>query len=400
MSEQWLKDIADRVSEFEVDEPQGLWTAVESHRRKAREVLWWRRVAVASAFAAVLGVGIYFAVRESGTQPQQPVVAEVAKPEAAQLQQSAPQPPISGPTPVAHPTPAKVLAQAAAEPVLIPHDTIAEPHATEGDTVAVRQTEQPVRHQLPPVEVATTTNQPATSTGPVTEYTSADDHLQLALFTSGGTGASLNHSLAPITTNAAGPLAGGRWDGDPYTGILVYNKGVQTANDIHHRLPVRFGINFAMPLSDRLSIGSGITYTNLTSDTFEGSSHSYVDGRQTLHYVGIPLSLSCNLLTVGRFDTYTTVGAMAEKAVCGRHRQTYILNGSEAQTTTTDTLLPWQLSLTLSVGFQYRFTSNLGIFAEPGLQYYLPDNSSLRTIYSDKPLNFSLNLGLRLFLQR
>ena len=105
MSEQWLKDISDRMSEFEVDEPQGLWQAVETRRRKAAVVLWWRRVAVAAAVAAALGVGIYFAVRESSTAPQQPAVAEVAKPEAAP-QTQAPVQSVPAPASVIHPTPA------------------------------------------------------------------------------------------------------------------------------------------------------------------------------------------------------------------------------------------------------------------------------------------------------
>lgn len=407
MSEQWLKDISDRMSEFETDEPQGLWQAVETRRRKAAVVLWWRRVAVAAAVAAALGVGIYFAVRESATAPQQPAVAEVAKPDAGQQPavaevakpEAAPQPqapvqPVLAPASVIHPTPAQILAQAS---VSAPQDTIAEPLVAEVDTVSN------VRHSLPPVEVADTGgSQPASTPAPVQQYASSEREVQLALFTSGGIGGSgsLYRSRADGLLADAGPFEGGLWTDAPNTDGHTYGQGEQTINDVDHHLPVRVGFAISFPLSDRLSIGTGLTYTYLATDIYSGSVHSYLDSSQTVHFIGVPLSLSYRVFTVGRFDAYAIGGAMVEKAVHGRVHEAYILNGTEYRSDTYDTELPWQFSLNLSAGLQYNISPTLGIFAEPGLQYYLPDNSSLCTIYSDKPLNFSLNLGLRLSLPR
>lgn len=393
MSEQWLKDIADRMSEFEVDEPQGLWQAVETRRRKAVALLWWRRVAAAAAIAAAVGVGIYFAVRESATAPQQQAVAEVTAPQAAPqpvqpIQQ--PEPPIPTAAPVTHPTPAQVLAQAS---VSAPQDSIAEQLVAEVDTVSN------VRHSLPPVEVAQTAPQSAPASAP--RYDSDDDsHCQLALFTSGGFGgsASLYRSHADGLLADAGPFEGGLWTDAPNTDDRTYGQGEHTINDVDHHLPVRVGFAISFPLSDRLSIGTGLSYTYLATDIFSGSHYSYFDSSQTVHFIGVPLSLSYRVFSVGRFDAYAIGGAMVEKAVHGRVHEAYFLNGTEYNTSTASTPLPWQFSLTLSAGFQYNISPTLGIFAEPGLQYYLPDNSSLRTIYSDKPLNFSLNLGLRLTL--
>lgn len=388
MSEQWLKDIADRMSEFEVDEPLGLWQAVETRRRKAVAWLWWRRVAAAAAIAAAVGVGTYFAVRESATAPQQQAVAEVAKPETGQ-QPQVPVQPVPAPATVI-PTPAQVLAQAS---VSAPQDSIAEPLVAEVDTVSN------VRHSLPPVEVAQTAPQSAPASAP--RYDSDDDsHCQLALFTSGGFGGSgsLYRSRADGLLADAGPFEGGLWTDAPNTDDRTYGQGEQTINDVDHHLPVRVGFAISFPLSDRLSIGTGLSYTYLATDIFSGSHYSYFDSSQTVHFIGVPISLSYRVFSVGRFDAYAIGGAMVEKAVHGRVHEAYFLNGTEYNTSTASTPLPWQFSLTLSAGFQYNISPTIGIFAEPGLQYYIPDNSSLRTIYSDKPLNFSLNLGLRLTL--
>lgn len=400
MSEQWLKDIADRMSKFETDEPQGLWQAIDTRRRKAAVVLWWRRVAVAAAVAAALGVGIFFAVRETATAPQQPIVADVAKPKGAPQPavadvakpEAEPQP-VPASAPVTHPTLVPVLAQAS---VSIPQDSIAEPLVAEVDTVSK------VRHSLPPVEVAGTGgSQPASTPAPVPQYASSDRDVQLALFTSGGIGGSgsLFGRSGGLVADA-GPFEGGLWTDAPNTDLLVYDQGEQTINDVDHHLPVRVGFAISFPLSERLSIGTGLTYTYLATDIYSGSVHSYLDSSQSVHFIGVPLSLSYRVFSVGRFDAYAIGGAMVEKAVRGRVHETYILNGTEYRSDSYDTELPWQFSLNLSAGFQYNISPTLGIFVEPGLQYDLPNNSSLCIIYSDKPLNFSLNLGLRLSLQR
>ena len=400
MSEQWLKDIADRMSKFETDEPQGLWQAIDTRRRKAAVVLWWRRVAVAAAVTAVLGVGIYFAVRETATAPQQPIVADVAKPKGAPQPavadvakpEAEPQP-VPASAPDTNPTPAPVLAQ---DFVSTPQDSIAEPLVAEVDTISN------VRHSLPPVEVAGTGgSQPASTPATVPQHASSDRDVQLALFTSGGIGGSgsLFGRSGGLVADA-GPFEGGLWTDAPNTDLLVYDQGEQTINDVDHHLPVRVGFAISFPLSERLSIGTGLTYTYLATDIYSGSVHSYFDSSQSVHFIGVPLSLSYRVFSVGRLDAYAIGGAMVEKAVHGRVHEAYILNGTEYRSDSYDTELPWQFSLNLSAGLQYNISPTLGIFAEPGLQYYLPNNSSLCTIYSDKPLNFSLNLGLRLSLQR
>ena len=56
---------------------------------------------------------------------------------------------------------------------------------------------------------------------------------------------------------------------------------------------------------------------------------------------------------------------------------------------------PLQLSANAAVGLQFKIADNIGIYAEPGLSYFFDDNSSLNTIYKEKPLNFNLNIGFR-----
>lgn len=57
---------------------------------------------------------------------------------------------------------------------------------------------------------------------------------------------------------------------------------------------------------------------------------------------------------------------------------------------------PFQVSLNLSAGIQFNITEQIGIYAEPGASYYFKDGTDLETIYKEKPLNFNINMGLRL----
>ena len=59
---------------------------------------------------------------------------------------------------------------------------------------------------------------------------------------------------------------------------------------------------------------------------------------------------------------------------------------------------PFQWSVNAAAGLQFNFSSLVGLYVEPGVSYYFDDGSSLKTIYKEKPLNFNLNLGIRLSL--
>ncbi|MDE6164922.1 MAG: porin family protein, partial [Muribaculaceae bacterium] len=61
MKDQWLKDIHDRMSDFEVEEPAGLWDAIEDGLDVVPPVslyraTWRRRLKRISAAAAILAV--------------------------------------------------------------------------------------------------------------------------------------------------------------------------------------------------------------------------------------------------------------------------------------------------------------------------------------------------------
>ena len=154
-------------------------------------------------------------------------------------------------------------------------------------------------------------------------------------------------------------------------------------------------------INDRLGIESGLTYTLLASDTRDGSDMHYYEGRQRLHYLGIPLNVKYEFLRWRRFGLYGSAGVLAEQCISGRMRKEYVLDGSSYRTTTEGIPThPFQLSANISAGLRYDFTPTVGIYAEPGLSYYFDDGTSLQSVYKQRPLNFNLNVGVRFTVGR
>ena len=220
----------------------------------------------------------------------------------------------------------------------------------------------------------------------------------VSAFTSGA----LNSNVSiPASTSGSSHVSalgqdGKKWEDSPVLGILLFNQGKDMEREIKHHLPVRTGLAFSYRVNERLSLESGMTYTNLTSDIRYGSDEHYFSGKQMLHYVGIPLNLRYKLLSWKRLDLYASAGVLGEKCVSGKIERDYVLDNHSAETEKEDVReKPLQWSVNASAGLQLNVSSAIGLYAEPGVSYYIDNGSSVENIYKDKPCNFNLNVGVR-----
>lgn len=187
----------------------------------------------------------------------------------------------------------------------------------------------------------------------------------------------------------------------PMLDMSSVNRDVEPKTEYEHHLPIRIGLSVAYALTDRLSIGTGLTYTRLSSDIKDASRESNYSGEQRLHYVGIPVNVSYKVVSSRWICMYGTAGVLAEKCVSGTTDEGYVENNTMKYTNTQDiSSKPLQMSVNAGVGIQFDFIDNVGIYAEPGLSYYFDDGSALQTIYKEKPLNFNLNVGVRFKLEK
>lgn len=186
---------------------------------------------------------------------------------------------------------------------------------------------------------------------------------------------------------------------DPLTQVLLANQDQQVDAKIKHKMPVTFGASVYYNIGKRWGIGTGITYTKLSSDLHSGSDLNYIQSDQTIHYVGIPVQVNYNVIEKAAFTGYLTAGTLIEKSVSGSLKTKYVVeNTLKDETEEKLSSKPTQISVNAAAGVQLNITNRLGIYAEPGLGYHFKDNSTLNTIYKEKPLNFNLKFGLRLTL--
>ena len=203
------------------------------------------------------------------------------------------------------------------------------------------------------------------------------------------------------TTNKGEPIVSAGpedsdWQDNPMLGINLFNQGKEVKTEYKHHLPILVAVKVAYALNRRVSMESGLAYTRLSSDIKNGSDNTYFAGTQSLNYVGIPIGVRCNALAFKRFSLYGNANVLLEKCVSGTITNNYVINGSSNKTENhTICSKPLQLSVGAGVGVQIDVFDNMGIYAEPGLSYHFDDQSSLQTIYKEKPLNFNLSIGIR-----
>lgn len=199
----------------------------------------------------------------------------------------------------------------------------------------------------------------------------------------------VSHAMA----SSVSPLMYGR---DALAGILMYNRDEEVLTENRHYLPIRAGISVSYAFTDRWSIESGLVYSYLLSTFRTGSDSYFIDSRQTLHYLGIPLTASYNIWKNRWLDVYVSAGGMLEKCIGGNVRNNYVYNDSIREKKTDHvTVRPLQWSVSASAGLQFNITRLVGLYLEPGVTYHFDNKSGIANVYNEHPLNFNMNLGLR-----
>ncbi|WP_302574349.1 outer membrane beta-barrel protein [uncultured Duncaniella sp.] len=424
MKDQWLKDIHDRMADMEADEPSGLWDDIENALElqgpdsacreprgdRSARMLWFKRVSGIAAMVAVIVVAYLLFIPDVSMNVPLADVTDVMEhdPDNVELPSVASQEPLSDSGSLLDDTGSggqKTIASVKS--------------ASEGEVgeEAVTGMHEESISQLPAVtdnKETTISDTVRTVSGDVAEkkrtvnrdryiaYSLPSSRVKSRFSVSAFTSGALNSNVSiPASTSGSSHVSalgqdGKKWEDSPVLGILLFNQGKDMEREIKHHLPVRTGLAFSYRVNERLSLESGMTYTNLTSDIRYGSDEHYFSGKQMLHYVGIPLNIRYKVLSWKRLDLYASAGVLGEKCVSGKIERDYVLDNHSAETEKEDVReKPLQWSVNASAGLQLNVSSVIGLYAEPGVSYYIDNGSSVENIYKDKPCNFNLNVGVR-----
>lgn len=424
MKKDWTDELRSKLDNHQIPPPPGLWERIEQAMEPpvapmATPRPWWRYAGIAAALLGALYLG-YLAWQVPSDQP--PVIAEQAarqRPAPALATETDPAVEPTRPAPSA-PASQRLLASArhqhhtAAIPSLEPStdeptEPTAQGYVLDGDGLEVKPID-------PTVEVLNPSGIPADKPLATTLEQELERLGLQHLEPSAGTPASSSWSTglyassiaqAPHTSSQGEPahtyavpsnLTQLRVaEGD--TRAVMFAQASTTRITYKHRQPLRLGAMVRYQLSPRWGIESGLVYSVLTSEITKRSGYMQSMSEQKLHYVGLPVGITYNIWRTRGLLVYTSAGAMVEKCVLGRVSSDHFLGRMhEADTHTTISVPQLQWSVNASLGLQYSILPNLGIYAEPKLNYYIKNSSPVETIYQEKPLGLNLQLGVRLTL--
>jgi RNA polymerase sigma-70 factor (ECF subfamily) len=164
----------------------------------------------------------------------------------------------------------------------------------------------------------------------------------------------------------------------------------------HHQMPLTWSLAMKYRLNHRFGLESGLSYSRLASDFETGADGNTIREQQTVHYLGIPMKGIYNMYGRKHWDIYGSLGLMTEIPVHSTLHSDFYVNGRHEVSDKTSIRLPWQFSTTFGLGLQIHLTPDIGLFAEPSLQYYIPMKTDIETYRTEHPFTFSLPLGIRL----
>ena len=172
-------------------------------------------------------------------------------------------------------------------------------------------------------------------------------------------------------------------------------------SEMQHAQPVSVGVTVSKEVINNLYIETGLNYTYLHSTVKNTNIGVENNETQEIHYLGVPLNVNYNLLSIHRLKVYASMGVMVEKDLYGtrKYRSKAVNEYSEEVNSEWEKKDIKQKNLQLSVnaglGVSVPVYKNLNLYGKIGGAYYFDAKNEYKTIYSDRKVLMDLNVGLR-----
>ncbi len=397
MRKDWKDELRNSLENYQATEPEGLWSAVQQGLPASRtETTASFALALALACAAALLIILLPPAAREGELQVLPASDQQL------TQQTLPATPVIPATPVQHSSP--VLPTETPD---LPAEPQQQHQVSPAQSATQTQAAQAATDEPPALPDELQQSQPQSSSQGLEEEQPSPSSISrrkpainLIARASGSLGSqssALSYGALPGSDIATSlnSLSYSDFAYRNFSSLVTSNLGSEVSTHTIHRQPVRFAIEAELMLNKRLGLVSGLCYTRLVSDLTSGGENFY-HTVQKLDYLGIPLRLNWHLLDSRDFTFYAGVGAMAEKCVAGSAMTSYSLYGQSLQGERLSVMdQPLVFSLDTSLGLGIGLWNSASLVIEPGLSWHIPDGGTLRNIYRDRPLNFSLSIALR-----
>ena len=416
MKEKWTNDLQKKMANYEVPTiPDGLWEEIDSAlptntqhltpttQHPSSATHYWRKACAAILLLLAIPTALFF-LYNSHTEEGGKALVE-ASPIAPTPQPQPDNHAKEGTTPT-HNAP---IAQAKAAP-LPPKPCSPKPSlvlepspapSAHQEEQAERQDERPEEQEQAP-QSPTASPQPSAEASitaqaqqqsedfPLFKNEKRENHLYLAMNVSGS-----DFSLGDLSFGNEGDQAnygidnGNPGNHSPYDNTINDPGHQKSDNEItyhdetHHR-PITFGLQVGIPVTNALSLVTGLSYTYLHSEFTDIKGYRRTDTSQDLHFIGIPVQMNYQLYNNRHCNIYLGTGGRVDFGVSGK-----------TDTESHLSHLPVNYSLKAAAGLQVRLFKKLNIYAEPTLQYNIPGSTRYKTYYTEHKTMLDLQFGIR-----
>ena len=422
MDNEWKKSLRERFSDYAAPEPEGLWEGIEQGMaEKPRRKMFPVWIVSGLAAAAAVALAVFLHPEKTLETPDllnQGTLAESLKVDASDAEpvEATEKPDDFGASVSSMSVPFSVVSRqtllAEAEPVAsVPVSEETVPDAV-NDRHARLDRESVVEQETPVTEKK--------DVGEMTGQARHDDQVgyddqdlsptlipaknrkRFSISAYGNGGQASSEQLQGYGMNRTGEYLGTRATGsnvkNDVSGLMHMLSSNRASNfQAHHSAPLRVGVTAAWELAPHLNLVSGLNWTYLDSEFEETATPIRTVVNQDLGYLGVPLRLEAGFAVWKGLWLYAGAGVMVEKGLLSSSRTNTWVDGQMAETIRnpapdTGGLL-WSVGTT--AGAEYRFSPSLGLYFTPGIEYHFDNGAEVRSAYTEKPLHWNVNLGVR-----
>ena len=427
MDNEWKNSLRERFSDYASPEPEGLWAGIEQGmagkpRRKMLPV--WIVSGLAAAAAVALAVFLHpEKTLETPDLQKQATLAESVQAEPVVVDTAATSSPALA-APASKSDPFAVVARqtllAEAEPV----ESVPVSEETVPDAVNDPQSrldkqrhsrldrESAVEQEISVAEKKEVSEMPdrvghddqvgQAGQVPSSDRIPAKNRKRFSIGAYGNGGQASSEQMQGYGMNRTGEYLGTRATGsnvkNDVNGLMRTLASNRASNfEAHHAAPLRVGVTAAWELTPHLNLVSGLNWTYLNSEFEETASPIRTVVGQDLGYLGVPLRLETAFNVWKGLWLSAGAGGMVEKGLLSSSSTNTWVDGQMAETIKnpkpdTGGLL-WSVGAT--AGAEYRFSPSLGLYFTPGIEYHFDNGAEVRSAYTEKPLHWNVNLGVR-----
>ena len=174
----------------------------------------------------------------------------------------------------------------------------------------------------------------------------------------------------------------------------IKNGGKIVEHEYHDK-PITFGLSMTKTINRNWNMETGLQYSLLKSEFILGEDDYYIQKRQKVQYLGIPLRLSYKWFGANRWTAYTSAGIILNIPLSGKTDERYVTGTVVPYSDNWHFTPPFQWTVGTGVGLQYNFANNWGVYLEPTFSWHIPNGSTTRTIWTEHSFTITVPFGIR-----